>query len=194
MLDTVREQVAVLWRQRLDRRQMLQQARRRAELEADRDRAEDVAISDPLTGLGNRRVFDVRMGRVGCGTALILVDVDKFKDINDTFSHGVGDGVLRAVADVLRSHCRQGETAVRFGGDEFAIFLDADLVTAASIAFRIRAAVAGYDWDTLMPGLRVTLSIGAAAYTEGMKGPDLFDHADRQLYAAKRLGRDLVVA
>jgi diguanylate cyclase len=194
MLDTLREQVALLWRQRLDRRQMLRQARRRAELEAARDRAEDVAVSDALTGLGNRRAFDARLDRAGRGTALILVDVDHFKNINDTFSHGVGDRVLHAVADVLRAHCRQGEVAVRFGGDEFALFLDADLPAAAAVGKRIRVAVNSYDWDTLMPGLRVTLSMGAAAYAEGMCGPDLFDHADRQLYAAKRQGRDLVVA
>ncbi|MFG1606773.1 diguanylate cyclase [Actinoplanes sp. NPDC049265] len=194
MLDTLRDQLALLWRQRLDRRQMLRQARRRAELEAARDRAEDVAVSDALTGLGNRRAFDARLGRTGRGTALILVDVDHFKDINDTYSHGVGDRVLHAVADVLRAHCRQGEAAVRFGGDEFAVFLDADLPTAAAIARRVRAAVRGYDWNTLMPGLRVTLSIGAAVWTDGMRGPDLFDQADRQLYAAKRQGRDLVVA
>ncbi|GLY98857.1 diguanylate cyclase [Actinoplanes sp. NBRC 103695] len=194
MLDTLREQVALLWRQRLDRRQMLRQAQRRAELEAARDQAEGVAISDALTGLGNRRAFDAWMGRAGGGTSLILVDVDKFKDINDTFSHGVGDRVLRAVADVLRAHCREGDVPVRFGGDEFAVFLDADLSTAASIAHRIRAAVNSYDWDGLMPGLRVTVSMGAAAYAEGMSGPDLFDHADRRLYAAKHQGRDLVVA
>jgi diguanylate cyclase len=194
MADTLRDQVAHLWRQRLDRRQMLQQARRRAELEVARAQAEDFAISDALTGLGNRRAFDARMGRLACGTALILVDVDKFKDINDTYSHSVGDSVLRQVADVLSSHCRSGEAAVRFGGDEFALFLVADLTTATSIAHRIRKAVNDFDWDALMPGLRVTLSMGAAVYTEGMNGRDLFDHADRQLYVAKSRGRNLVAA
>ena len=194
MLAALDEQVRHLWRQRLDRRLMLQQARRRAELEFARERAEDVAASDALTGLGNRRTFDRRLHEVRGGTALVLIDVDEFKGINDTYSHGVGDGVLRAVAEVLQAHCRTGEVAVRFGGDEFALFLHADLPAAARIAERIRGVVVGRDWSDLAPGLRVTLSMGAAAYADGMTGPELFDQADHHLYAAKRRGRDQLVA
>ncbi|WP_229715628.1 GGDEF domain-containing protein [Mangrovihabitans endophyticus] len=194
MLAALQQQVSHLWRQRLDRRLMLQQARRRAELELAREMAEGVAASDALTGLGNRRTFDQRLGALRHGTALILVDVDRFKTINDTYSHGVGDGVLTAVAEILSSHCRRGETAVRFGGDEFALFLHADLTAATVIAQRIRRVVVRWNWNDLAPGLRVTLSMGAAVYTEGMTGADLFDRADHQLYAAKRQGRDRLVA
>jgi diguanylate cyclase len=194
MKATLREQVGHLWRQRLDRRLMLQQARRRAELELDRERAEGVAASDALTGLGNRRTFDRRLGELHGGTSLILIDVDKFKGINDAYSHGVGDGVLRGVAEVLRAHCREGEVAVRFGGDEFALFLLADLPAARRIAERIRRVVVRRDWDELVPGLRVTLSMGLAAYSEGMTGSELFDRADTQLYAAKRQGRNRLAA
>jgi diguanylate cyclase len=125
---------------------------------------------------------------------LMLVDVDKFKGINDRYSHGVGDRVLREVAAVLRAHCRQDDVAIRFGGDEFALFLRCDLATAARVGERIRQVIAGRDWSDLGLGLRVTLSIGVAALADGMDGRDLFDYADRQLYAAKRRGRDQLAA
>jgi diguanylate cyclase len=194
MLAVLEQQVGHLWRQRLDRRMMLQQASRRAELETANEHAEGAAASDALTGLGNRRTFDRRLAALTTGTALILIDVDRFKSINDNYSHSIGDEVLRTVAETLAIHCRAGEAAVRFGGDEFAMFLDADLPTAARIAERIRTVIADHDWDDVAPGLRVTLSMGAAAYDDGMTAEDLMKRADHQLYTAKRQGRNRLAA
>jgi diguanylate cyclase len=124
----------------------------------------------------------------------VLIDVDHFKGINDTFSHGVGDRVLGEIAGVLRDHCRQDEVAVRFGGDEFAMLLKAGPADAARVAERIREVVVGYDWNVIASGLRVTLSMGLATFTDGTSGHELFDRADRHLYTAKRNGRNQLAA
>jgi diguanylate cyclase len=194
MLGTVAGQLEVLWRLRLDRRTMLRQAIRRVELEAARAQADHAAASDALTGLGNRRMFDLLIGELRSGGALLLIDVDHFKGINDAFSHGVGDRVLGEIAAVLRAHCRHDEVAIRFGGDEFAMFLRTDGYEAARIGERIREVVVARDWSTIADGLRVTLSMGLAACTDGMSGRELYDRADAHLYTAKRRGRNQLAA
>ncbi|MEV1287718.1 GGDEF domain-containing protein [Micromonospora sp. NPDC049679] len=199
MLAALRAHARHLWRLRMERRSMLQQAKQRVWLEAERARADSDAAQDALTGLGNRRLFDRHIatveGEVPAGAVvLLLVDVDRFKVINDRYSHGVGDRVLREVAGVLQAHCRQDDVPIRFGGDEFALFLRTDLDTAARVGERIRRVVAARQWDDFAPGLRVTLSMGVAALDQGMTGRDLFDSADRQLYVAKGRGRNQLVA
>ncbi|WP_433055987.1 diguanylate cyclase [Dactylosporangium sp. CS-033363] len=195
LFGAVRAQARHLWQLRQERRSMLRQARRRVELEAARASADRAAAQDALTGLGNRRQFDRQLDRRDLGSVvLLLVDVDRFKGINDRYSHGTGDRVLREVAAVLRAHCREDDVAVRLGGDEFALFLRCDLATAARVGARIRDVIAARDWNELALGLRVTLSMGVAAPTPGMTGRDLYDLADRHLYAAKRGGRDRVAA
>jgi diguanylate cyclase len=194
MLSALANQLELLWRLRLDRRTMLRQAIRRVELEAAQARADRAAASDALTGLGNRRAFDARMAELRGGGALVLIDVDHFKGINDTFSHTVGDRVLGEIAGVLRDHCRPGEVAVRFGGDEFALLLKTDPAGAARVAERIREVVVAYDWNVIAPGLRVTLSMGLATFADGTSGHELFDRADRYLYTAKRNGRNQLAA
>jgi diguanylate cyclase len=201
VLSALRAQAQHLWNRRLERIAMLRQARRRLELEAERTRADEVAMQDPLTGLGNRRRFDQQMALLGSGgdrrsnpVVLLLVDVDNFKGINDTYSHGVGDRVLVEIAHVLQAHCRRADVAVRFGGDEFAVFVHGDLNTAARIGERIRHTVASHPWNETAPGMRVTVSMGAAALRDAMAANQLFDAADRQLYAAKHRGRDQLAA
>jgi diguanylate cyclase len=190
LLTAIKTQADVLWRQRLDRRMMLRQACRRVELELARAAADRAAMSDALTGLGNRRMFDQRMSAAGASGALLLIDVDKFKGINDEFSHGVGDRVLAEIAAVLRAHCRHDEVAIRFGGDEFAIFLTTTPADGARVAERIRRTIDSWDWSTVATGLSVTLSMGLAAYERGMSGKELYDRADAHLYRAKRGGRN----
>jgi diguanylate cyclase (GGDEF)-like protein len=201
VLTALRAQAQHLWNLRLERIAMLRQARRRVELEAERTRADEVALQDPLTGLGNRRSFDQQMAlldrdgeRRPTQRVLLLVDVDKFKDINDTYSHGVGDRVLVEIARVLRAHCRHTDVPVRFGGDEFAVFVHGDLATAARIGERIRRSISSYPWSEIALGMRVTLSMGAAPLRDDMGSGQLFDAADRQLYAAKHRGRDQLAA
>ncbi|SDY38316.1 diguanylate cyclase (GGDEF) domain-containing protein [Micromonospora pattaloongensis] len=194
MLAALRDHALHLWRLRMERRTLLNQARQRVRLEDEHARADTAAGQDALTGLGNRRSYDRQLAAIEAErpdrVVLLLVDLDRFKLINDRYSHGMGDRVLREVGAVLRAHCRPHDVPIRFGGDEFAVFLRADLESAARVGDRIRQVIAGRDWDEFAPGLRVTVSVGAAAYAPGMSGHDLFDAADRQLYAAKSAGRN----
>ena len=153
----IRYQAHELWRQRLQRVGMLRQARQREEQEQARRLAESDLMHDPLTGLANRRRFDQLMvdldtGRLPEPAVLLLIDVDRFKAVNDLHSHTVGDQVLREIAAVLKAHCRAGDVPIRYAGDEFVIFLQADLDAARSIADRIRAAVRDTDLRTSLLG------------------------------------------
>ncbi|OLB80930.1 MAG: hypothetical protein AUI14_05065 [Actinobacteria bacterium 13_2_20CM_2_71_6] len=194
LFETVREQAEQLWQLRLQRVAMLRQAQQGEELETERVRTELALIRDPLTGLGNRRQFDQLMASIDAGTlpdptALLLVDIDKFKAINDTYSHSVGDQVLRTVAGILLEHCRTEDIAIRYAGDEFTVFLHADLTAATQVAERIRGVVRTTDF-----GLPVSVSIGVALLRPGMAATDLFHAADHHLYEAKRRGRDRIAA
>jgi len=124
--------------------------------------------------------------------SIAIVDIDHFKQINDRFSHQVGDDVLRLVAQMLDSNCRGVDFAARYGGEEFAlVFPQTDLRGALVACERLRQRVESYDWSTIHPQLKVTVSIGISS------DPTLPDHekllaADEQLYAAKRAGRNRV--
>jgi diguanylate cyclase (GGDEF)-like protein len=199
LFDTVREQARQLWQVRLERVGLLRQAQHREELESERIRAERALVRDPLTGLGNRRQFDRLMERLDAGTmpqptTLVLLDLDRFKAINDTYSHAVGDQVLRAVAAAILEHCRTGDLPIRYAGDEFCIFLRADLADALGVAERIRAAVRAADFGRVAPDLSASVSVGVALLRSGMTAGDLFSAADHSLYQAKRAGRDRVEA
>ena len=124
-------------------------------------------------------------------TALLLMDLDRFKAINDTYSHTVGDHVLRAVARVLLAHCRTEDVPIRYAGDEFTVFLRTDLSGALAVAERVRDGVRACR---LAPGLTVSVSVGVAQLRPGMSGEDLFRAADHHLYEAKRGGRDRIAA
>ncbi|MET4727542.1 diguanylate cyclase [Lysobacter enzymogenes] len=156
--------------------------------------------TDPLTGLQNRLHWDdaasatmTHCARSNKRAALVLIDVDRFKDINDYHGHQIGDAVLRRVADVLQRAARMTDTASRIGGDEFALILmDTDADSAQAIAERLRRAIEDARFDDT-PELRCTVSIGVAgtgarAYTAAM----WMRHADAALYRAKQLGRNAV--
>jgi diguanylate cyclase (GGDEF)-like protein len=175
---------------------MLRQARQREEVEAARARAEREVMRDPLTGLGNRRRFDLLIDRINsrrlsAPLVLLLVDVDHFKAINDAYSHSVGDRALREVARILRAHCRTEDVPVRYAGDEFTLFLHGDLTIGREVAERIRSAVARSD---ILPGVRLTVSVGMAELTDDMTGEAFFRQADDRLYAAKHSGRNTIAA
>jgi diguanylate cyclase (GGDEF)-like protein len=150
------------------------------------------AETDPLTGLVNRRGLAVaharelaRSERTGRPFAVIVADLDRFKKINDELGHKAGDRALVEVADLLRSHVRDGDVAARTGGDEFALLLsDADAVLAASVAERLEAAAQQHAALERWPG---SLSLGIGVSDEdGASMDELLRHADSRLYRAKR--------
>lgn len=162
---------------------------------------EEEAATDPLTGVLNRRALDRLMAREtgrceasGAITAVLALDVDHFKAINDTHGHAVGDAALRAFAERIRGQLRQSDHLARLGGEEFIVLLPgASLAKAMEIAERLRIAVADAPLVDA-PRVVVTVSIGVAARLPGETGPGLLARADAAAYAAKRAGRDRVEA
>jgi diguanylate cyclase (GGDEF)-like protein len=158
------------------------------------EQLEREAATDPLTGLANKRAFELAYGaelsraaRVGSAVALVTLDIDHFKEINDTFGHSFGDEVLVAVAKSLRAAVRTHDTVARLGGEEFAMLLpDASLQDAGEVAERARWLIANIP----VRGATLSSSAGAAATTAcPERSGELFEAADRALYNAKRLGR-----
>lgn len=163
--------------------------------------AETQAATDALTGLPNRRYFDefvsllARRRRAGDVVGILMVDIDKFKALNDTHGHATGDEVLRAVAGAIVAAVREDDVPARFGGEEFVVLLrNPDPGVAVEVGERIRHAVRGLDLRRL--GVRgVSVSVGVAVATEPDEPiEDVIETADRALYRAKRGGRDRVVA
>jgi two-component system, cell cycle response regulator len=120
--------------------------------------------------------------------------MDFFKEVNDRFSHAVGDAVLRRVASILLESSRSPDIVSRYGGEEFLLILpETDLEGALALAERVRAGVERYPWEGLAPGLSVTISIGVACLEEGGTPESLVATADLRLYQAKRVGRNRVL-
>ncbi len=165
----------------------------------------ELAMVDGLTGLFVRRYFDARIQeeierskRYDQPFSVVMLDVDDFKKLNDTYGHVVGDRVLKAIATVVKAQMRGVDTASRFGGEEIAIVLPrTEMVGAYNQAERIRAAIAELrvTTDEEPPkSLGVTASLGIAAYPESKAadGTDLVRRADRALYRAKKTGKNRV--
>ena len=157
------------------------------------------ALIDPLTGLGNRAMFDQRLAsefalhmRFGNALSCILLDVDHFKNVNDSYGHAFGDQVLRTISQVLVDHGRLGDVACRFGGEEFVII--APRIAAADAALfaeRIRASIAAIRFTQHGATVAVTCSFGVAD-TLGTYDRTLVERADDALYSSKTNGRNRV--
>jgi len=151
-------------------------------------------LTDELTGLANRRGYHTYLDNAleaedGGGFAVLMIDVDHFKKVNDTFGHDVGDAVLVRLGEILAAHVRPADLAARLGGDEFLVIL-AD-VTAEVTGRRAQAlvdAVREEPWDRLAGGLSVSISVGAH-HGGRVELPSLLTGADRHLYQAKTGGR-----
>jgi diguanylate cyclase (GGDEF)-like protein len=148
-----------------------------------------LAFRDPLTDLGNRRAFEEELTGLtssAVGGAVLMIDVDKFKVVNDEHGHAAGDQLLRSIADAITCSVRPGDIPARVGGDEFAVLLPhASVALAAEVGERIRAAVIDSS------AFHVSVSVGVSALTDDPRSALL--SADIALYEAKSAGRDCVV-
>jgi diguanylate cyclase (GGDEF)-like protein len=163
----------------------------------------EAAAIDPVSGLFNRRYFHTRIQeelqraqRHALSIGLLMIDVDDFKVVNDTYGHLVGDTVIRLIADVLRRSVRVFDICTRFGGEEFAVLMPgSSAADAARIAERIRQRAE--NCTSAEPGLaavKVTVSIGLAVSRPDSSPRDLINRADVALYQAKRSGKNRVRA
>src|ERR1700728_1387455 len=163
------------------------------------DRVKQLAYLDGLTGIFNRRFFELRImeeieraRRYGSGMAVIMADIDQFKQLNDEFGHLLGDEVLRQVSSLFHQQLRKIDVVCRYGGEEFAILLtQTNCQQAMAIAEKLRKMVA--EWQ--FPGVprTVTISAGVAAFpTHGKTRDEMIRAADSGLYAAKQAGRNRV--
>jgi len=162
---------------------------------------EQMAVTDGLTGLYNRRYFQQalerelsRADRGGGSLALLLLDIDHFKVLNDTYGHAIGDAVLKKIATVLHETLRKGDVLARYGGEEFVVLLpQATYQGAQEFAQRVWKAVGTAKIHPAGRGHRVTASVGWALLPDDADTAEaLVDAADRALYFAKESGRDKV--
>jgi diguanylate cyclase (GGDEF)-like protein len=159
------------------------------------------ASTDALTGLPNRRYFDefcgllARRRRAEDTVGVLMIDIDRFKALNDRFGHPTGDRVLRAVASAIAGSIREADVPARYGGEEFAVLLrNPGSGIALEVAERVRSAVRAADLSDLgVPAVSVSVGVAVAEAPDEPIG-DLVGRADGALYRAKRAGRDRVVA
>jgi diguanylate cyclase (GGDEF)-like protein len=164
------------------------------------DALEHLAITDSLTGIYNRRhFFDVseteiaRAQRYQRPLAIIMLDIDLFKSVNDRFGHLIGDQILRNVADRVQNELRVNDVLGRYGGEEFAILLpETSLVDSELVAERLRASVESRPFQSDRGHIDITISLGVTCLNGGrsVSVERLLDEADQALYAAKRAGRN----
>jgi two-component system cell cycle response regulator len=172
-------------------------------LKAADDEVRRISVTDELTGLYNRRFLrrrlDEELSRARRGQlplAVVLLDLDHFKKVNDTYGHAIGDKALCAVAGVLEQSLRHGDIYGRWGGEEFLVFLPGNDREGAEItAERLRSAISALSLESLHAGLQLTASLGVSIFDGHDPASDqdaLVARADKALYAAKAQGRDRV--
>lgn len=169
------------------------------DLAQSHEQIQQMAITDPLTGIANRRAFQrgftamyERARRREGQFSLIVCDIDLFKRVNDTYGHPFGDQVIQQVANQFNEVVRVGDLAARIGGEEFAILLeDTGLSGALDVAERLRRKVENLSLFSQGGAVRVTISLGVAAFPQDMDSQEkLFNSADQALYHAKESGRN----
>ncbi len=167
------------------------------------EEVQKLSITDGLTGLYNRRYFKRgienevnRAVRYSSTVCLLMIDIDHFKNYNDTNGHPAGDGVLQVIAEIMEKMVRETDIVARYGGEEFSIILpETDKDGAAKLAERLRKRVEDepFSMEERQPGGKVTISVGVAAVPDDAdNAKDLIDRADEKLYEAKESGRNKV--
>jgi len=174
------------------------------EREAERARGaefEALAHTDPLTGIPNRRFADAHIdaalahaAATGGSLSVCILDIDYFKQVNDSHSHEVGDAVLRVVGQLLQSQLRDGDVVARYGGEEFlVVFSGASVQQAEEACIRLLHVIRTHEWTRTHPALAITVSAGVADASGAPTRAALLAVADTALYRAKAAGRDRVV-
>ena len=158
------------------------------------------ATLDALTNLNNRRQFETRLKQEIATTkrqknplCAMMIDIDFFKKVNDTYGHASGDTVLRTVASIIKEHLRESDIPARYGGEEFAVLLPYTHIEEAQIVGeRLRKAVEEASIPIDKKNINVTISMGLAEFKPTLTGEELFKNADNALYEAKESGRNRV--
>jgi diguanylate cyclase (GGDEF)-like protein len=168
----------------------------------DERRAQRLAITDGLTGLYNRRYFEERLDeeihrsrRYDRPMSILMIDIDFFKQFNDTCGHLKGDDVLRQLSHILQDHSRETDITARYGGEEFVMILpETSLESSRMLGERIRQAVdkAVFEGEEQIPATKITVSVGVSCLTDDEGGYDALERADRALYKSKQAGKNLV--
>jgi diguanylate cyclase (GGDEF)-like protein len=164
------------------------------------EEAHQAAAADELTGLSTYRVLRERLAfeierskRSSEGFAVLFLDLDRFKQVNDQFGHEAGNDILKAVAEEIKNAVRASDVAARYGGDEFVVILTrTDLDGAARVAEALRAGIEGIGRRLGYPAGLITVSVGVAEFDINEPEGDLLVSADRALYRAKAAGRNAV--
>jgi diguanylate cyclase (GGDEF)-like protein len=162
-------------------------------------RFERWSLEDALTGIANRRHFELTLEAAmqaavapDHALAVAMIDVDKFKAVNDLFGHAVGDRVLKTVAELIGAQVRERDLLARQAGDEFVVlFREATRFEAQDICGRIQAAIAAFDWEVVAPGLRMSVSIGVSEIRAGDTVEAVLKRSDAAMYASKSQARSL---
>ncbi|WP_159590092.1 GGDEF domain-containing protein [Chelativorans xinjiangense] len=189
----------------LIRTQVREEGKLRAMTESLSARSESLqhaALTDSLTGTQNRRFFDDALreylqefGRIEKPVGLMVLDLDHFKQVNDTHGHDVGDEVLRRVSGCLKDLTRYHDVVARLGGEEFAIVApNMNQDALVKLAERIRKAISALTVDAGTMRLKITTSVGLAVWDGKETVDEFYRRADKMLYQAKRLGRNRVCA
>lgn len=169
------------------------------------ERTRKLSLLDPLTELANRRSFSLRIEnefqrhkRYGSGLSVVMLDIDHFKAVNDTYGHPAGDMILKQLAGIVKSFIRESDFAARYGGEEFIILLpEISEEQSGFFAERLRMMVENYAFKINIPPyeLKITISLGVCSVSSAMKNyRELIKNADDALYKAKKAGRNIVIA
>lgn len=170
------------------------------ELDKKNKELTELSITDGLTGLYNHRFIQERLEfefkrakRYGGNLSCLMIDIDHFKQLNDTHGHQCGDFVLQKLSRLLRTQSREVDICGRYGGEEFLILTNVALEYAEQFAGKLRTAINCHDFDFEGKSLRVSVSIGIADFRPGMKDRhELIEKADLAMYQAKQDGRNLI--